>query len=394
MSPAVRRDLSHHPAAGATAELEESQRKCPPWWYKFANTFLIWECFPFWLKIKHVVYLIVMDPFVDLAITICIVLNTLFMAMEHYPMTEQFQEVLSVGNLVFTGIFAGEMFAKLIAMDPYYYFQGGWNCFDGFIVTLSLVELGLADVEGLSVLRSFRLVLNLFLALLLSSFSADNLAATDDDGEPNNLQLAMARIKIGIAWFKPIEDEQKPLDDMYDKKLNCIANHTGVDINRELDYAKNGNGTTSGIGSSVGKYMIDEDHMSFIHNPNLTVCVPIAVGESDFENLNTEDFSSESENENSKEVGSVLSDPRDKRHMAWCLVHFESDFENLNTEDFSSESDVENSKDAKRERSAMRIALVPPLRLCILYRDVSGHPAPRLCCPLDERVSEKRPETE
>lgn len=169
-------------------------------------------------------------------------------------------------------------------------------------------------------------VLNLFLALLLSSFSADNLAATDDDGEPNNLQISVRRIKIGIAWVKakvrilmasllkkpPMEDEQKPLDDMYDKKLNCIANHTGVDINRDLDYAKNGNGTTSGIGSSVGKYMIDEDHMSFIHNPNLTVCVPIAVGESDFENLNTEDFSSESENENSKEVSerrACLYDP-------------------------------------------------------------------------------------
>ncbi|XP_068576295.1 sodium channel, voltage gated, type VIII, alpha subunit b isoform X1 [Cebidichthys violaceus] len=419
-------------------ELEESQRSCPPCWYKFANIFLIWECFPMWLKIKHIVYLIVMDPFVDLAITICIVLNTLFMAMEHYPMTPQFEGVLSVGNLVFTGIFAGEMFAKLVAMDPYYYFQEGWNCFDGFIVTLSLVELGLADVEGLSVLRSFRLlrvfklakswptlnmlikiignsvgalgnltlvlaiivfifavvgmqlfgksykdcvckialtcelprwhmhdffhsflivfrvlcgewietmwdcmevagqtmcltvfmmvmvignlvVLNLFLALLLSSFSADNLAATDDDGEPNNLQLAVARIKIGIAWFKanmrifvatvlkkPEEDEQKPLDEMYEKKLNCIANHT-VDINRELDYAKNGNGTTSGIGSSVGKYMIDEDYMSFIHNPNLTVCVPIAVGESDFENLNTEDFSSESDVENSKDLDDTSS---------------------------------------------------------------------------------------
>uniref|UniRef100_A0A668AE52 Sodium channel protein n=1 Tax=Myripristis murdjan TaxID=586833 RepID=A0A668AE52_9TELE len=421
-------------------ELEESQRKCPPCWYKFSNMFLIWECCPIWLKIKHIVYLIVMDPFVDLAITICIVLNTLFMAMEHYPMTPHFEEVLAVGNLVFTGIFAGEMFAKLIAMDPYYYFQEGWNCFDGFIVTLSLVELGLADVEGLSVLRSFRLlrvfklakswptlnmlikiignsvgalgnltlvlaiivfifavvgmqlfgknykdcvckiniecelprwhmndffhsflivfrvlcgewietmwdcmevagqtmclivfmmvmvignlvVLNLFLALLLSSFSADNLAATDDDGEPNNLQLAVARIKKGIAWFKshlrifvatvlkkqPIEDEQKPLDDMYDEKLKCIANHTGVDINRDLDYAKNGNGTTSGIGSSVGKYMIDEDYMSFIHNPNLTVCVPIAVGESDFENLNTEDFSSESDADNSKELDDTSS---------------------------------------------------------------------------------------
>lgn len=50
------------------------------------------------------------------------------------------------------------MFLKIIAMDPYYYFQEGWNIFDGFIVTLSLVELGLANVEGLSVLRSFRLV--------------------------------------------------------------------------------------------------------------------------------------------------------------------------------------------------------------------------------------------
>uniref|UniRef100_A0A9J7WXG3 Sodium channel protein n=1 Tax=Cyprinus carpio carpio TaxID=630221 RepID=A0A9J7WXG3_CYPCA len=396
----------------------KSQRNCPPCWYKFANKFLIWECGPVWMKVKEIVNLIVMDPFVDLAITICIVLNTLFMAMEHYPMTENFEHVLSVGNLVFTGIFTAEMFAKLVAMDPYYYFQEGWNIFDGFIVSLSLMELGLADVEGLSVLRSFRLlrvfklakswptlnmlikiignsvgalgnltlvlaiivfifavvgmqlfgksykdcvckiaadcelprwhmndffhsflivfrvlcgewietmwdcmevagqgmclivfmmvmvignlvVLNLFLALLLSSFSADNLAASDDDGEMNNLQIAVIRIKKGIAWVKikvrelvniilrrKVTDEAKPLDDMYDRKLNCITNHTG---------------------SSVGKYMIDDDHMSFIHNPNLTVCVPIAVGESDFENLNTEDFSSESEAEGSKELDDISS---------------------------------------------------------------------------------------
>jgi len=50
------------------------------------------------------------------------------------------------------------MVFKLIAMDPYYYFQVGWNIFDSIIVTLSLVELGLANVQGLSVLRSFRLV--------------------------------------------------------------------------------------------------------------------------------------------------------------------------------------------------------------------------------------------
>lgn len=47
---------------------------------------------------------------------------------------------------------------KLCAMSPKYYFQVGWNIFDFIIVALSLVELGLEGVQGLSVLRSFRLV--------------------------------------------------------------------------------------------------------------------------------------------------------------------------------------------------------------------------------------------
>uniref|UniRef100_A0A8C0EWN6 Sodium channel protein n=1 Tax=Bubo bubo TaxID=30461 RepID=A0A8C0EWN6_BUBBB len=144
--------------SNAMEELEEAHQKCPPWWYKFAHTFLVWNCCPLWLKLKEFVKLVVMDPFVDLGITICIVLNTLFMAMEHYPMTEEFENVLSVGNLVFTGIFTAEMVLKLIALDPYEYFQQGWNIFDSIIVTLSLVELGLANVQGLSVLRSFRLL--------------------------------------------------------------------------------------------------------------------------------------------------------------------------------------------------------------------------------------------
>merc|ERR1719422_1809205 len=37
-------------------------------------------------------------------------------------------------------------------------FQEGWNIFDFIIVSLSLLELGMANVSGLSVLRSFRLL--------------------------------------------------------------------------------------------------------------------------------------------------------------------------------------------------------------------------------------------
>ncbi|XP_013771201.1 sodium channel protein type 5 subunit alpha-like [Pundamilia nyererei] len=302
-------------------ELEESHKKCHPCWYTFAHHYLVWECCPMWLKVKQLVKIMVMDPFLDLAITVCIVLNTLFMAMEHYPMTDEFNGMLTIGNLVFSGIFTAEMVLKIIALDPYYYFQTGWNIFDSIIVCLSLMELGLSDVEGLSVLRSFRLLrvfklarswptlntlikiignsmgalgnltlvlaiivfifavvgmqlfgknyqecvckiskdctlprwhmkdffhsflivfrvlcgewietmwdcmevagqplcilvfmlvmvignlvlLNLFLALLLSSFSSDNLSAPDDDGEMNNLHIAIHRITRGLAWCR------------------------------------------------------------------------------------------------------------------------------------------------------------------------------------------------
>ena len=177
-------------------------------------------------------------------------------------------------------------------------------------------------------------VLNLFLALLLSSFSADNLAATDDDTEMNNLQIAVGRIQRGIAFVKSavrqflqslcfggggkgsgLAEESKPLDDLHSNgKGNCVSNHTSVEITKDPSgvYIPEGNGRPGGGlvvgvrdgGDTTVKYPIEEcDYMSFIHNPSLTVTVPIAVGESDFENVITEDFSSDSSDvEGSKEV--------------------------------------------------------------------------------------------
>uniref|UniRef100_A0A4W6C541 Sodium channel protein n=1 Tax=Lates calcarifer TaxID=8187 RepID=A0A4W6C541_LATCA len=389
--------------------LEEAQRPCPPGWYKFADMFLKWDCCTPWVVFKKWVHFVVMDPFVDLAITICIVLNTLFMAMEHYPMTPEFDNMLSVGNLVFTGIFTAEMFFKLIAMDPYYYFQVGWNIFDSIIVTLSLVELGLANVQGLSVLRSFRLlrvfklakswptlnmlikiignsvgalgnltlvlaiivfifavvgmqlfgknykdcvckisedcelprwhmndffhsflivfrilcgewietmwdcmevagagmclvvfmmvmvignlvVLNLFLALLLSSFSGDNLSAGDDDGEMNNLQIAIGRITRGIDWFKafivrmvlqilrrkPKEPEDGPVNDVDPKMEEIEMNHLDTGPNFKM-------------ADGIANCLVEGRPSGFIVDGELSLNVPIAQGESDFENLGEDD---------------------------------------------------------------------------------------------------------
>ncbi|XP_014324739.1 sodium channel protein type 4 subunit alpha A-like isoform X2 [Xiphophorus maculatus] len=392
-------------SAVAMEELEEAQRPCPPCWYKFADMFLKWDCCPTWIVFKKWMHFVVMDPFVDLAITICIVLNTLFMAMEHYPMTPEFDNMLSVGNLVFTGIFAAEMFFKLIAMDPYYYFQVGWNIFDSIIVTLSLVELGLANVQGLSVLRSFRLlrvfklakswptlnmlikiignsvgalgnltlvlaiivfifavvgmqlfgknykdcvckissdcelprwhmndffhsflivfrilcgewietmwdcmevagpamclivfmmvmvignlvVLNLFLALLLSSFSGDNLSAGDDDGDMNNLQIAIGRITRGIDWLKafliqriqqilgkkPEEPDKDMVDDGKPKTEEMEMNHLDACL-------------TLKVADGISDGPVQSQPSGFTVDGELNLKVPIAEGESDYDNL-------------------------------------------------------------------------------------------------------------
>ncbi|KAK9527412.1 hypothetical protein VZT92_013976 [Zoarces viviparus] len=400
------------------AELEEAHKRCHPCWYVFAHRYLVWESSPSWLRLKQQVKIMVMDPFLDLAITVCIVLNTLFMAMEHYPMTDEFNGMLSIGNLVFSGIFTAEMLLKIIALDPYYYFQTGWNIFDSIIVCLSLMELGLSDVEGLSVLRSFRLLrvfklarswptlntlikiignsmgalgnltlvlaiivfifavvgmqlfgknyqdcvckiskdctlprwhmkdffhsflivfrvlcgewietmwdcmevagqplcllvfmlvmvignlvlLNLFLALLLSSFSSDNLSAPDDDGEMNNLHIAIHRITRGLAWCRTqvVDFFNGNLKRRRQKRKEAKAM---MKLKRLSTVHTEANGAV--IGRHVEKYVVPEDD-SYMTNPNLTISVPIAPGESDVE-FPEEEEEEEEEGEEEQSEGS------------------------------------------------------------------------------------------
>ncbi|KAF6313457.1 sodium voltage-gated channel alpha subunit 5 [Rhinolophus ferrumequinum] len=418
----------------ALEELEESHRKCPPCWNHFAQRYLIWECSPLWMSIKQKVKFMVMDPFADLTITMCIVLNTLFMALEHYNMTTEFEDMLQVGNLVFTGIFTAEMTFKIIALDPYYYFQQGWNIFDSIIVILSLMELGLSRMGNLSVLRSFRLlrvfklakswptlntlikiignsvgalgnltlvlaiivfifavvgmqlfgknyselrhrisdsgllprwhmmdffhafliifrilcgewietmwdcmevsgqslcllvfllvmvignlvVLNLFLALLLSSFSADNLTAPDEDGEMNNLQLALARIQRGLRFLKRTTWDfccgllqrrpQKPAALVAHGQLpGCIATSSSLPPPE-----------TEKVPLARKETRFEEDKQPGQDTPGHLepMCVPIAVAESDTDDqeedeensLGTEEESSKQTHEDSYSEGST-----------------------------------------------------------------------------------------
>ncbi|XP_075562670.1 sodium channel protein type 5 subunit alpha-like [Pelecanus crispus] len=415
-------------------ELEESQRRCPPCLNDFALKYLIWDCCPLWLRIKKKVAAFIKDPFIDLTITVCIVMNTLFMALEHDNMTDNFKLMLNVGNLVFTGIFTAEMILKIIALDPYYYFQQHWNIFDSIIVTLSLIELSLPKHKSkkerrkggtLSVLRSFRLlrvfklakswptlntlikiignslgalsnltlvlaiivfifaivgvqlfgrsygenshkinkdgkprwhmmdffhsflvifrilcgewietmwdcmvvaeqplcllvfllvmvignlvVLNLFIALLLNSFSTDCLQTAEDDREMNNLRIAFARIHKGFHFVKSVTwdtccKKLRHLKKAHRKKIKLTAQNPPGLKHEEIKNCKENynNEWTAKNGDRCSGL---ED---FITNPNVFVCVPIAEAENTSEGFEDDDkLSTFTDIEYSKQFDSV-----------------------------------------------------------------------------------------
>ncbi|XP_021360506.1 sodium channel protein 1 brain-like isoform X2 [Mizuhopecten yessoensis] len=138
--------------------------------------------YTYWLYVQNGVMVFASDPLFDLFITVCIVLNTVFMAVEHHGMSDELKEVLRIANYIFTSIFTFECVVKLTALSKFY-FDNGWNVFDFVIVIASLVDLGLEDVDGLSVFRSFRLLrvfklaqswptLKLLLTIILSTLGA------------------------------------------------------------------------------------------------------------------------------------------------------------------------------------------------------------------------------
>lgn len=99
-----------------------------------------------------------------------------------------------------------------------------------------------------------------------------------------------------------ISKEIRQTEDLNCKKENYISNRTLAEMSKDHNFHKEKD-KTSGLGNNMDKYLMEEsDGQSFIHNPSLTVTVPIAPGESDLEIMNTEELSSDSDSEYSKGV--------------------------------------------------------------------------------------------
>lgn len=151
-----------------------------------------------------------------------------------------------------------------------------------------------------------RQVLNLFLALLLSSFSADNLTAPDEDREMNNLQLALARIQRGLRFVKRTtwdfccgllrQRPQKPAALAAQGQLpSCIATPYSPPPPETEKVPPTRKETRFEEGEQPGQ--------GTPRDPE-PVCVPIAVAESDTDDQEEDEENSlDTEEESSKQVG-------------------------------------------------------------------------------------------
>lgn len=67
---------------------------------KYLDVCCVWDCSPYWVSFQRLISLFVYDAFIELFITLCIVVNTLFMALDHHGMNEEMSRALKMGNYV------------------------------------------------------------------------------------------------------------------------------------------------------------------------------------------------------------------------------------------------------------------------------------------------------
>jgi hypothetical protein len=130
-------------------------------------------------------FIIYMNKFVESDsfnsfVMLCIVANTIVLALVWPNQSEELQDILEIMNGAFTWFFFMEMILKIIGLGPHYYWSDSWNRFDALIVVVSVLEFFIVLATGggggvfsglraLRVLRAFRVIRNEKLRTILNS---------------------------------------------------------------------------------------------------------------------------------------------------------------------------------------------------------------------------------
>ncbi|XP_027058824.1 voltage-dependent N-type calcium channel subunit alpha-1B-like [Pocillopora damicornis] len=95
-------------------------------------------------------------------VLICVFLNTVITALQHYNQPKWLTKFQDVAEIVFITFFFFEMMLKLYGLGPQLYFKSQFNTFDCVVVCCGIIELIISKAEGtslgISVLRLLRLL--------------------------------------------------------------------------------------------------------------------------------------------------------------------------------------------------------------------------------------------
>ena len=115
-------------------------------------------------KCRYCLFRVVESRFFEFAITLCIMLNTLVMAMRYYRMPPSYAQFLERANTSFAVIFNLEA-AMQIGAKGLYYFKSSWNVFDFFVVfgtdvgiLISILSNTSTLATAVTIIRAFRIM--------------------------------------------------------------------------------------------------------------------------------------------------------------------------------------------------------------------------------------------
>lgn len=111
------------------------------------------------------------------SMTLAILVNTMVLAFDSYPISYETQTYLDFLNMVLSYIFIAEMVVKILGLGLKDYCSDSFNIFDGTVVWISIIEMVIASfIDGglgggaISSLRAVRLLRVFKLARSWTSF--------------------------------------------------------------------------------------------------------------------------------------------------------------------------------------------------------------------------------
>ena len=115
-------------------------------------------------RMRFVVRIHVKSDFYDNLFTFLVLLNTITLSLNQYPLDSEMEQFLELTNSLFTWFFIYEMFVKILGIGIGKYVGDRMNWLDGGIVLISMFELmqpilmpgGTQNLSGLKTIRMLR----------------------------------------------------------------------------------------------------------------------------------------------------------------------------------------------------------------------------------------------